>query len=67
MKVKDLKNKLAELPDDADISFGGMTLHRLQWRGENLVDFEFNVVDKVLTDDLPPSTTELVRRTELGK
>jgi hypothetical protein len=46
--VRELKAKLENLPDDAELIFqGGLTLLGIEERGPNLFQFEFNEASEV--------------------
>ena len=40
--VGDLRRRLEAFPDDAEVSFGGLTFYQLRTRGPNLVLMEFS-------------------------
>ena len=40
--VGDLRRRLDAFPDDAEVSFGGLTFYQLRTRGPNLVLMEFS-------------------------
>jgi len=40
--VGDLRRRLEAFPDDAEVSFGGLTFYQLRTRGPNLVLIEFS-------------------------
>lgn len=42
MTVGELRQRLAGLPDDAEINFGGLSFYRIKKRGDNYYQFEFN-------------------------
>lgn len=42
MTVGELLDRLQNYPRDTKIYFGGLDFYRLKWRGENLVQLEFN-------------------------
>lgn len=43
LTIGDLKEMLREWPDTIEIQFsGGLEFHRLKWRGDGLVQVEFN-------------------------
>lgn len=40
--VGDLLDQLKHYPRDAKLSFSGLDFYRLKWRGENVIQVEFN-------------------------
>ncbi|MGS3448538.1 hypothetical protein ACB376_11100 [Klebsiella electrica] len=42
LTVGELLDQLKHYPRDTKISFSGLDFYRLKWRGENLVQIEFN-------------------------
>lgn len=40
--VEELRNEIKSLPNDADISFSGLTFQRVKSRGNNTYQIEFN-------------------------
>lgn len=40
--VKTLINQLQGLPDDTRVGFSGLNFYRVKWRGQTMINIEFN-------------------------